>query len=129
MTRRYEAPIPILRSFDADHARSFYLDFLGFTLVFEHRFEPGLPLYMGIARGACVLHLSEHYGDATPGSALRIRVDDVHGLVAELNAKGHGHARPGTPWSAPWGSDEIALTDPAGNRLIFYTERDHEADQ
>ncbi|MET4897877.1 glyoxalase superfamily protein [Sphingomonadaceae bacterium jetA1] len=128
MTRRYDAPIPILRSFDADHARSFYLDFLGFELVFEHRFEPGMPLYMGIARGPCVLHLSEHDGDATPGSAVRIAVDDVHAFVAECRASGHGHACPGAPWPAPWGMDEIALTDPAGNRLIFYTERDHEAE-
>ncbi|WP_230483442.1 glyoxalase superfamily protein [Sphingomonas sp. Leaf21] len=129
MTRGYDAPIPILRSFDAEHARAFYFDFLGFELVFEHRFEPDMPLYMGIARGACVLHLSEHYGDATPGSAVRIPVDDVHAFVAELNAKGHGHARPGKPRSMPWGMDEIALTDPAGNRLIFYTERDDETEQ
>ena len=31
---------PILRSFDATLMRSFYIDFLGFELVFEHRFEP-----------------------------------------------------------------------------------------
>jgi hypothetical protein len=40
---------PILRSFDEAKAREFYLDFLGFQVVFEHRFEPGMPLYMGVA--------------------------------------------------------------------------------
>lgn len=49
---------PILRSFDEAKARAFYLDFLGFKVVFEHRFGPGLPLYMGVARGDCALHLS-----------------------------------------------------------------------
>ena len=49
---------PILRSFDEAKAREFYLDFLGFQVVFEHRFEPGLPLYMGVARGAWRLRAS-----------------------------------------------------------------------
>ena len=78
---------PILRSFDEAKAREFYLDFLGFQVVFEHRFEPGLPLYMGVARGDCALHLSEHHGDATPGASMRIEVDDVDALCAELQAR------------------------------------------
>ena len=43
-------PTPILRSFDEARAKAFYLDFLGFELVFEHRFKPGLPLYFGVRR-------------------------------------------------------------------------------
>jgi hypothetical protein len=39
------APIPILRIFSEAKAREFYLDFAGFTLLWEHRFELGLPLY------------------------------------------------------------------------------------
>src|ERR1700760_555208 len=97
------APTPILRSFDETRARAFYLDFLGFELVFEHRFEPGMPLYMGVRKGDCVIHLSEHYGDATPGSAVRIPVDDVSAYMAELRAKRFGNARPGEPEKTPWG--------------------------
>jgi catechol 2,3-dioxygenase-like lactoylglutathione lyase family enzyme len=115
------APTPILRSFDETRARAFYLDFLGFELVFEHRFEPGLPLYMGIRKGECVIHLSEHYGDATPGSAVRIPVDDVTAYMAELRAKKHGNARPGEPNETPWGTKEITICDPANNRLTFFT--------
>ena len=66
------APVPILRSFDAARTKAFYLGFLGFKPVFEHRFEPDMPLYMGVRRGDCVLHLSEHHGDGTPGAAVRI---------------------------------------------------------
>ena len=47
----FGAPTPILRSFDEARAKAFYLDFLGFELMFEHRFEPGLPLYMGVRKG------------------------------------------------------------------------------
>ena len=57
--------IPILRIFDEAKAREFYVDFLGFTIDWEHRFEPGLPLYMQVSKDDCILHLSEHHGDGT----------------------------------------------------------------
>ena len=47
----FHAPVPILRIFDEAKAREFYLGFLGFTVDFEHRFEPGTPIYLGISRG------------------------------------------------------------------------------
>lgn len=115
-------PVPILRSFDERRAKAFYLDFLGFELVFEHRFEPGMPLYMGVKLGDCVLHLSEHYGDAAPGSAIRVPVDDVAAYMAELRAKNFENARPGEPVDMPWGTRDITIQDPASNRLTFYTE-------
>ena len=58
--------IPILRIFDEAKAREFYAGFLGFTFDWEHRFEPGTPLYAQVSRGDCRLHLSEHHGDAHP---------------------------------------------------------------
>lgn len=112
--------VPILRSFDEARTRAFYLDFLGFELLFEHRFAPDLPLYLAVARGDCVLHLSEHYGDATPGSAVRIPVDDVDAYMKSLRAKKFGNARPGEPEPTPWGSREITISDPANNRLTFF---------
>lgn len=118
----FGAPTPVLRSFDEGRARAFYLDFLGFDLVFEHRFEPELPLYMGVAREGCTIHLSEHYGDGSPGAALRIPVSDVAAYAAELRVKDFANARPGEPAETPWGTREITIADPAGNRLTFYTE-------
>jgi catechol 2,3-dioxygenase-like lactoylglutathione lyase family enzyme len=87
--------VPILRIFDEPRARDFYLDFLGFTVDFEHRFEPGLPLYMQVSRGACRLHLSEHHGDGTPGTRIRIVVDELEAYHAELTAKHYKYYRPG----------------------------------
>lgn len=112
------AVTPILRIFDEAKAREFYVDFLGFEVDWEHRFEPGLPLYLQVSRGDCVLHLSEHHGDCCPGAALRIEVDDVDALHAELAAKEYGYARPGVE-DAPWGSREMTIKDPFGNRLVF----------
>ncbi|MDP1027868.1 VOC family protein [Sphingomonas sp. KR1UV-12] len=114
-------PIPILRSFDEARTRAFYLDLLGFETMFEHRFEPGLPLYLGVRRDDCVLHLSEHHGDCAPGAAVRVPVDDVVGFAAALRARHDGNARPGEPRQTPWGTLEITLTDPASNRLTFYS--------
>ena len=67
---------PILRIFDEVKAREFYVDFLGFTVDWEHRFEEGLPLYLQISKDDCVLHLSEHHGDCCPGSAMRIETNE-----------------------------------------------------
>ena len=46
MAAQFLKTTPILRMFDVRKAREFYLDFLGFKVDFEHRFEPSLPLYM-----------------------------------------------------------------------------------
>lgn len=111
---------PILRIFDEAAARAFYVDFLGFQIDWEHRFEGAgeSPLYMQVSRGDCVLHLSGHYGDATPGAAIRIAVTDLDAYQAELIAKQFKHARPGIQ-AMPWGTREMAIRDPASNRLSF----------
>lgn len=110
--------IPILRIFDEEKAREFYLDYLGFSVDWEHRFEPGLPLYVQVSKGAVVLHLSGHHGDCTPGSAIRIAVTDVRELHRELAAKPYPSLNPGVE-DMPWGGSELALIDPFGNRIIF----------
>ncbi len=110
--------IPILRIFDVAKAKEFYLDFLGFQVDFEHRFEQDAPLYLGISHGECVIHLSEHYGDATPGSAVRIEIADVGAYNARLLAKRFKFSRPGVKLM-PWGSRDMTIPDPFGNRLTF----------
>ena len=110
---------PILRIFDETKAREFYVDFLGFHVDSEHRFEPDLPLYLQISRDGCVLHLSEHHGDGSPGAAVRIHAENLDALHAELAAKRYKFARPGIR-QMPWGRD-MSVTDPFGNRLIFTT--------
>ena len=109
---------PIFRIFDEMKAREFYVDFLGFKVDWEHRFEPGTPLYMQVSRGECILHLSEHYGDGIPGAAIRIETSDIDGLHRELTAKRYKYARPGIE-RMPWGSREMSVHDPFGNRLTF----------
>jgi catechol 2,3-dioxygenase-like lactoylglutathione lyase family enzyme len=114
---KFDPAVPILRIFDVDEAKAFYVEYLGMTIDFEHRFEPGLPLYMQVSRGALVLHLSEHHGDGTPGSTVYIPTDGVRDLHAELSAKEYPNLRPGleTDEIGTW----IKLIDPFGNTLRF----------
>jgi uncharacterized glyoxalase superfamily protein PhnB len=109
---------PILRIFDERKAREFYVDFLGFKVDWEHRFEPALPLYLQVSRDACVLHLSEHHGDCSPGAALRIQTDAIEAFHEQLQARHYAYARPGLHHT-PWGSIDMDVRDPFGNRLTF----------
>jgi len=109
---------PVLRSFDEAKAKEFYIDFLGFQVDFEHRYEENFPLYIGISKGDCVLHISEHYGDASPGSAVRIATEGLAVYHQELLAKEYKYARPGI-LKQPWGSREMTIMDPFGNRIVF----------
>jgi catechol 2,3-dioxygenase-like lactoylglutathione lyase family enzyme len=116
-----EPAIPILRIFDVARAREFYVDFLGFSWDWEHRFDAEAPLFVQVSRGKTLLFLSEHFGDGTPGSHLMIRMSGLAALHAELHAKDYRHARPGIQ-EQPWGWRDIAVTDPFGNRLTFSEE-------
>ena len=117
----FASPIPVLRIFDEVAARAFYIDYLGFKLHWEHRFDQGLPAYMQVSRGECLLHLSGHHGDASPGANLRIGCDDVHALLAELKSKAYSALRPAID-TPPWGGEELTITDPFANRLTFFKE-------
>ncbi|MFT3715719.1 MAG: glyoxalase superfamily protein [Gordonia sp. (in: high G+C Gram-positive bacteria)] len=110
--------VPILRMFDEELTRGFYCDFLGFDVLFEHRFEPGTRLYLAVRLGDCELHLSQHFGDGTPGSHVRIEMTDVDGYIAGLPTD-YEYARPGRPKKQDWGDLEVTVTDPAGNTLTF----------
>ena len=114
--------IPILRSFDEHKAKECYLDYLGCTLDWDHRFAPGLPLYFQVSRSGLVLHLSEHHGDATPGSSVHIKMTGLHALHTELHAKRYANLRPGIE-DTPWGSWQMALIDPFGNTLRLNEDR------
>jgi catechol 2,3-dioxygenase-like lactoylglutathione lyase family enzyme len=114
--------VPILRIFDIEKAKEFYLDFLGFQLNWEHRFEGDLPLYMEVSHGNCSIHLSEHYGDGTPGTSIRVELNGLEVYHQELVKKEYPYARPGIE-KTPWNTIEMTLNDPFGNRIVFYEEK------
>jgi uncharacterized glyoxalase superfamily protein PhnB len=111
---------PILRLFDEAKAREFYVDFLGFKVDWEHRFEPGTPLYMQVSKDDCIIHLSEHHGDSSPGAHLRVEIDGLDEYQQLLLAKKYKNAWPGIE-ETPWGTREMTISDPFGNAISFWT--------
>jgi len=113
--------VPILRIFSVEKAREFYLDFLGFQVDWEHRFDERAPLYMQISKGNCRLHLSEHHGDACPGSTVFLRVTGVEEYQRHLIDKKYNYLRPGLDCS--WETAKVMeVIDPFGNRLRFWED-------
>lgn len=110
--------VPVLRVTSVAQVLPFYLDFLGFTLDWEHRFEPGLPLYVQVSRSAAVLHLSEHHGDGSPHGVAWFPVRDVSALHRELLTRPNAPMRPGIDPDAP-GGPTMQVIDPNGNILRF----------
>lgn len=108
----------ILRIFDLTKAKEFYVDFLGFTIDWEHRFGENFPAYLQISRDDCLLHLSEHHEDATPGSRVIVETSGIEDFHKELRERDYRYLKPGLE-DTEWGSRVMSVTDPFGNRLTF----------
>ncbi|KRS12389.1 hypothetical protein XM53_12230 [Roseovarius atlanticus] len=120
MTPRVTRTAPVFRSFDEARARAFYVDWLGFDWTGEVRVFDGAPLYAFLRLGDFHLHLTEHHGDATPGSTAMVHVDNLRDWHATLPA--NPNMRPGLE-PMPWGL-QMEVTDPFGNRLRFLDQAD-----
>lgn len=112
---------PILRIFDIEVAYSFYLEYLGFQVDWQHRFGDNFPLYIQVSKGDCIIHLSEHFGDASPHSAIRIYWEDLASLHAELTKSNYKFAKPQIE-KTDWETLELSITDPFSNRIIFWED-------
>ncbi len=110
--------IPIMRIFDEDKAKYFYIGFLGMKLDWEHRFEPDLPIYIQVSKGNLVFHLSEHSGDCTPGSKTFVNVKGIDALHEEVTSRRYKYNKPEIE-VAPWGDRGFTVTDPFSNKVLF----------
>lgn len=123
LAARYSAPgcgpaMPILRVTDAHRARAFYVDTLGFAVDFEHRFEPGMPTFLGVSRDETTLGLSQHHGDGTLGSVVWVPTRNLAAYRARVTEAAAGSLRPDIDRTAP-GGPTMTITDPFGNELRF----------
>ncbi|SNY63542.1 bleomycin resistance protein [Stenotrophomonas sp. CC120223-11] len=112
--------IPQLRMRHADTTLPFYVQGLGFVVDWEHRFEPGFPLFAQLTRDGQTIFLTEHSGDCEVGGAVYFIVEDVDALHLAFSAAGVPIEQP--PHDTEWGSREMLLRDPDGNRLRFATD-------
>lgn len=102
-----EQAIPVLRVRDAATSVAWYRR-LGFEQEWEHRFGPGFPAFVSIARGQVRLFLSEHLGDTVPRSVVYLRLSGLEGLAEDLGT---------APEETDWKTRELTLHDPDGNRV------------
>lgn len=115
----FQSVVPILRIFDITKADEFYLDYLGFKIDWDHRFDDNAPLYRQISRGNLILHLSEHHGDGSPGVQVRVMMTGIAEYHRELSAKNYRYMRPGIEEGPAPGSQEMGVIDPFGNQIRF----------
>lgn len=73
---------------------------------------------MEVSRDRGVLHLTEQYGDGSPGAKVFIGVDDLDPLHQEMMERPNPYSRPGVE-SADWCDKFMTVVDPFGNRLVF----------
>ena len=124
-----EQIIPILRIFDYQKTIEFYIDWLGFEIAWEHRFEENTPVYIEVKKDNIILHLSEHHGDASPGSSVFIWGQGVAEYHKELIDKNYKYNRPGLEKTF-YDAVSFTVNDPFGNKIIFnekYDQYKHEA--
>ena len=82
-----ESSIPVIRMLDEARARAFYVEFLGFSIDWEHRSGEGSPLYMQLRHGDSLLHLNGHAEEDAPVSEVRIPVRGVENYCEYLRGK------------------------------------------
>ena len=102
---------PFLRVADAEASATWYAR-LGFREEWRTRAEPHLPLFLAITNGDGRIFLSEHTGDAHPDTLLYVYVDDVDAVGREFGVE---------PQLTYYGTREVELSDPDGNRLRIGT--------
>ena len=114
----FQKTIPILRIFCVEKAKEFYLAFLGFIVDWEHHFEKNAPAYLQVSRAGLTLHLSEHHGDACPGSTVFVWMTGIEEFHREITSKGYTYLRPGIETTFH-NSRAVEVIDPFGNRIRF----------
>ena len=110
--------IPIIRIFDIQKAKEFYIDWLEFKLEWEHTFEDNFPVYMEVSKDAIKFHLTEHHGDCSPGSRNFIICSNIREYCEKLKAKNYKFYKPAVEKTF-YNALCMEVTDPFGNRLSF----------
>ena len=86
---QFQKTVPILRIFSVEKAKEFYVGFLGFTVDWEHHFEESTPAYIQVSRAGLTLHLSEHHGDACPGSTVFVWMTGIEEFHRAITGNGY----------------------------------------
>lgn len=119
-----ESSIPVLRMLDVGKSRSFYVEFLGYSIDWEHQFSPELPdspVYMQVSLGGSRLHLNGHAEADAPTTEVRIPVMRLSAYCEALRQKVTDGDRPEVVDPRYTGTNtDMNIYDPSGNLLVFW---------
>ena len=88
MAESEQRVIPALRITNYERSKAFYTAGLGFTVGWEHRFEPHFPVFMSLSLDGMEIYLSEHAGDCQVGGLVHFAVSDVDACFRDFTARG-----------------------------------------
>lgn len=108
--------VPALRITDSARSKSFYVEQLGFRVEWEHRFGPGFPVFLSVARDGMQIYLTEHSGDCQVGGLVHFVIEDVDAWHREFAGRG---VRATEAPNDDLGFRNMTVTDPDGNQLRF----------
>jgi catechol 2,3-dioxygenase-like lactoylglutathione lyase family enzyme len=111
--------MPTLRMTDYTTSKGYYVDGLGFQVDWEHRFEPGFPVFMQVSRDGLAFFLTEHTGDCPVGGLVHLYVPDVDAWFSECRQKGIPVQEPPDEYLP--GLRSMTIVDPDGNKLHICT--------
>ena len=128
---RLIAAYPQILTTDMEASRAFYVDQLGFTILYEYG-KP--PFYALVARDDARLNLRfvhQHLMDRDLAAAENVLaayvpVQRVKDFYLELRERGVQIIQQLT--AQPWGVRDFILADPDGNQLCFAEATDHDHD-
>ncbi|MDF1837100.1 MAG: VOC family protein [Planctomycetota bacterium] len=116
----FQAVHPVLPSQQVPRAIEFYIERLGFELVFQD--SPQAPRYGGLRRGSVELHVQWHdpaEWHAVERPMLRFRIQGLEDLFGEYSQRNVFHDHTELRQTA-WGTREFAFYDLDGNGLTFF---------
>ncbi|MGH9847416.1 MAG: glyoxalase superfamily protein, partial [Blastocatellia bacterium] len=95
------------------------VDGLGFTIEGEHRFAPGMPVFLTISRDGLSFYLTEHTGDCQVGGLVFLYVPDVDAWYEEWRNRGVPIRQP--PANNLPGLRDMTVVDPDSNKICVLT--------
>jgi hypothetical protein len=109
--------IPTFGIRDYKSAIDFYVDFLGFQIDWEHRFELTGPVYMQISKSGLILHLSESKR-FEKNVIVFVETKNLIGFHKELQER-NPKDKTQDVLQTKWKTLQLEIQDPFGNLLRF----------
>lgn len=127
MNFKINTSIPVIRMLDETSMLSFYIDYLGFKMDWEHRSSdnPTSPLYAQIRHGDAALHLNGHAEADSPVCEVRFPVNDLAAYCEYLRSKDTSFEKPEVVDPRYEGRQtDMNIIDPSRNHLVFWSPSD-----